>query len=363
MNSALLGKMNSPVFENSIAREAFSFDQLLEIVSNENSERALESILRNPNSRTILKYIGEDSQSWQAKFQYLINLESAKRRNIIDRFGNNGEGIIQNELERREKCFESMEKGYIQNEESDIMVEYEFDQHSILDATFGISYNEAKELIKKYGTDFEKLSIQNEADKKICRKFEIIKEIINLAEHENDEKKAEYYRMYYYFHKKELLAISKDVSPFYKVDMEREFLDLYARQYDRALGIQANRIQDVTYDGKNIPVYEVSGDFMILIRGEQNVSPENKQNFWNATQIQVKGLCQCTIRQDYIRTVNYDRDDTCFTGAISCKDGELRMASTTNIKSKEANNALSNLGLESDYRKWYYIKNTRRANK
>ena len=141
--------------------------------------------------------------------------------------------------------------------------------------------------------------------------------------------------------------------------MEREFLDLYARQYDRALGIQANRIQDVTYDGKNIPVYEVSGDFMILIRGEQNVSPENKQNFWNATQIQVKGLCQCTIRQDYIRTVNYDRDDTCFTEAISCKDGELRMASTTNITSKEGNNALSNLGLESDYRKWYYIKNTR----
>ena len=254
MNSALLGKMNSPVFENSIAREAFSFDQLLEIVSNENSERALESILRNPNSRTILKYIGEDSQSWQAKFQYLINLESAKRRNIIDRFGNNGEGIIQNELERREKCFESMERGYIQNGESDIMVEYEFDQHGLLDAIFGISYNEAKELIKKYGTDFEKLSIKNEDDKKICRKFEIIKEIINLAEHENDEKKAEYYRMYYYFHKKELLAISKDVSPFYKVDMEREFLDLYARQYDRALGIQANRIQDVTYDGKNIPV-------------------------------------------------------------------------------------------------------------
>lgn len=36
--------------------------------------------------------------------------------------------------------------------------------------------------------------------------------------------------------------------------MEREFLDLYARQYDRALGIQANRTQDVTYDGKNIPV-------------------------------------------------------------------------------------------------------------
>lgn len=83
---------------------------------------------------------------------------------------------------------------------------------------------------------------------------EYIKEIINLAEHENDEKKAEHYRMYYYFHKKELLAISKDVSPIYKVDMEREFLDLYARQYDRALDVQANRIRDVTYDGKNIPV-------------------------------------------------------------------------------------------------------------
>ena len=47
--------------------------------------------------------------------------------------------------------------------------------------------------------------------------------------------------------------------------MEREFLDLYARQYDRALGIQANRIQDVTYDGKNIPVILLEFQMKILI--------------------------------------------------------------------------------------------------
>ena len=91
---------------------------------------------------------------------------------------------------------------------------------------------------------------------------------------------------------------------------------------------------------------------MLLIRQEQNVSPENKQNFWNSTQIQVKGLCQSTISQEYIRTVNYvgyDRHDTCFVASTSCKDGELRMASTTNIKSKEANIALSNIGVESSY--------------
>lgn len=60
-------------------------------------------------------------------------------------------------------------------------------------------------------------------------------------------------------------------------------------------------------------------------------------------------MCQNTIAQDYIRTVNYDRDDICFVASTSCKDGELRMASTTNIKSKEANIALSNLGIKSDY--------------
>lgn len=62
-----------------------------------------------------------------------------------------------------------------------------------------------------------------------------------------------------------------------------------------------------------------------------------------------KGLPQSTIAQDYIRTVNYDSDDICFVALTSCKDGELRMASTTNIKSKEANIALSNLGVKSDY--------------
>ena len=87
MNVALLGQMNSSVFENSIAREAFSFEQLLEIVSIENVERVLESILRNPDSRELLISIGKDSQSWQAKFQYLMDLEDIERNHIIDEFG------------------------------------------------------------------------------------------------------------------------------------------------------------------------------------------------------------------------------------------------------------------------------------
>ena len=349
MNVALLGQMNSSVFENSIAREAFSFEQLLEIVSIENVERVLESILRNPDSRELLISIGKDSQSWQAKFQYLMDLEDIERNHIIDEFGYDGKSLIQEELKRREERFVSMERGYFEDEEYGETFDCEIDSYNMLFATFGLSYDEAKELIKKYGIDSDKLDIQTDDDKNIYRKLQIIKELITPIKFESYEEESEYYRNYYYSHKEELLAISKNISPFYKVDLEKGFLDLYARQYDRTLEVQADKIQDVSYDGKSIPVYEVFGDFMMLIRGEQNISPENKQNFWNATQVQVKGLCQSTIGQDYIRTVNYDRDDTCFVGTISCGDGELRMASTTNIKSKEANIALSNLGVKSDY--------------
>lgn len=349
MNVALLGQMNSSVFENSIAREAFSFEQLLEIVSVENTERVLKSILRNTDSRELLISIGKDSQSWQAKFQYLMDLEDVERNHIIDEFGFDGKSLIKEELKRREERFISMERGYFEDEEFGETFDCEIDPYNMLFATFGISYDEAKELIKKYGIDSEKLDIHTDDDKKIYRKLQIIKELITPTKFESYEEESEYYRDYYYTHKEELLALSKNISPFYKVDLERSFLDLYARQYDRTLGVQADKIQDISYDGKSIPVYEVSGDFMILIRGEQNVSPENEQNFWNATQVQVKGLCQNTIGQDYIRTVNYDRDDICYVGAISCGDGELRMASTTNIKSKEANIALSNLGVKSDY--------------
>lgn len=349
MNVALLGQMNSSVFENSIAREAFSFEQLLEIVSIKNAESVLDLILMNPDSRELLISIGKDSQSWQAKFQYLMDLEDEERKHIIDEFGYDGKSLVQEELKRREERFVSMEKGYFEDKEYGETFDCEIDSYNMLFATFGISYAEAKELIKKYGIDSDKLDIQTDDDKNIYRKLQIIKELITPIKFESYEEESEYYRNYYYSHKEELLAISKNISPFYKVDLERGLLDLYARQYDRTLWVQADKIQNVSYDGKSIPVYEVSGDFMMLIRGEQNVSPENKQNFWNATQVQVKGLCQSTIGQDYIRTVNYDRDDTCFVGAISCGDGELRMASTTNIKSKEANIALSNLGVNSDY--------------
>lgn len=349
MNVALLEQMNSSLFENSTAMEAFSFEQLLEIISVKDTERGLESILGNPNSRELLKSIGKDSQSWQAKLQYLMNLEIEERDHIIDKFGFDGESLIREELKRREELFASMEKGYFEDEEYGETFDCDFDPHNMLIAIFGISYDEAKDLIKKYGIDIDKLDIKTDDEKKIYRKLQIIRELTTLKKSKNYDELIEYCGNYYYSHREELIEISKDVSAFYKVDLEKSFLDLYARQYDRALGVQANRRENVSYDGKSIPVYEVSGDFMLLIRGEQNVSPENKQNFWNAKQIQSKGLCQCTIGQDYIRTVSYDRDDICFVASTSCKDGELRMASTTNIKSKEANIALSNLGLKSDY--------------
>ncbi len=349
MNVALLEQMNSSIFNNSIAKEAFSFEQLLEVVSVEETERKLKSILDYTNSRELLIYIGKDSQSWQAKLQYIMNLEREEKEHIIDEFGINGESLVKEEINRREERFNSMERGYFEDEEYGEIFDCEIDPYNILSATFGISYDVAKDLIKKYGIDTDKLNIQNEDEDKIYRKLQIIKELTTLKNFESYEEESEYYKNYYYENKQELLEISKEVSVFYEVDLEKSFLDLYARQYDRTLGVETNRRENTSYNGKSIPVYEASGDFMLLIRGEQNVSPGNKQNFWNATQEGVKGLCQCTIGQDYIRTVSNDKEDTCFIASTSCKDGELRMASTTNIKSKEANIALSNLGVKSNY--------------
>lgn len=347
-NVSMLEQMNSSIFENDIAREAFSFEQLLEIVAVRETEEELERILCNPNSREILRDIGRDSQSWQAKLQYLMNLPIDEREIMIDEFALDKESLIQKELRRRQECFRDMERGYSEDEEYGIF-DIDFNPYWMLNATFGISYEEAKELIKKYSVDIDKLNIETDDDKKIYRKLQIIKELTITRRFENYEEEIEYYREFYYSHKEELVEISKDVSIFYQVDMEKSFLDLYARQYDRALGVQADRMEDISYNGNNIPVYEVSGDFILLIRGEQNVSPDNQKNFWNNTQIHIKGLCQNTISQDYIRTVNYEGDDICFIASTSCKDGELRMASITNIKSKEANIALSNVGIKSNW--------------
>ena len=68
MNVSLLEQMNSPLFENSVAREAFSFEQLLEIVSVEDTERELESILLNSNSRELLISIGKDLSNISIRF-------------------------------------------------------------------------------------------------------------------------------------------------------------------------------------------------------------------------------------------------------------------------------------------------------
>ena len=348
-NDGLLDQMNSSLFENPIVREAFSFEQLLEIISVKDIKEKLETILLTSSSREVLINIGKDSQSWQAKLQYFMNLETEERNYIINNFGLDGKSLIQEKLKQREELFVSMERGYYEEYGEYGIVECEISPHNMLMAIFGITDDEAKELMKKYGIDIEKLNIQTDDEKNVYRKLQIIKELITSREFGSYEEETEYYENYYYSHKEELFEISKDVSVFYKVDLEKDFLDLYARQYDKSLGVQTNRMQDISYDGKSIPIYEVTGDFILLIRLEQNVLPENKQIFWDDTKVNVKGLCHSTIGQDYIRTVISDRDADCFIASTSCKDGELRMASTTNIKSKGANILLSNLGVRSDY--------------
>lgn len=348
MNVSLLGQMNSPIFENTIAKEAFTFDQLLEIVSVRDTEINLEEILRMSDSSEMLIRIGQDTQSWQAKLQYLFDLDRDKKIHIIDEFGFNGDSLIQEEGKRREELFTAMEKGYFEDEEYGNF-DCDIDSYNIIKATFGITYEHAKDLIKKYGTDIDKLDIQNDDDKKIYRKLQIMHELINPKTFSSYEEEEEYFKNYYYKNKDELIKISREISPFFQVELEKEFLDLYARQYDRTLGAQTQLVGTAEYQGKSIQIYEVTGDFMLLIRGEQNVRPENKRNFWNSERVGVKGSCRSTIRQDYIRTVNYEGDDMCYIASTSCKDGELRMASTTNIKSKGANVKLSTLGIKSDY--------------
>lgn len=348
-NVSLVEQMNSTIFDNPIAREAFTFEQLLEIVSTRNNTIELEEYLRNPDSRELLISIGKDTQSWQFKLQYLFDLDRDARIHIIDEFGVDGKKLVQEELKRREELFVAMERGYFEDEEYGVTYDCDIEPYNIILATFGISYDEAKDLIKKYGTDTNSLDIQDENDSKIFRKLQVMHELINPPQFSSYEEENEYYKNYYQTNKEELIRISQDASPFFKVELEKDFLDLYARQYDRTLGVQTHTLGNISYQGISIPVYETDGDFMLLIRGEQNVRPDNEQNFWNSTQVEVKGLCRSTISQEYIRTVNYDGDDICYVASTSCKDGELRMASTTNIKSKGANVALSTLGIKSDY--------------
>ena len=177
-NVALLGQMNSYVFEDTIAKEAFSFEQLLEIVSNERAEETLELILRCPHPKELLVSIGKDSQNWQAKFQYIMDLNDFEKREFIWNFDSN-ENLIQDEIKRRKKRFSLMERGYIKDEDEEFGYEdCYFDPHKILVATFGISYAEAEEIVKKYGADLEKLSVETEADRRSYRKLEIIKELV-----------------------------------------------------------------------------------------------------------------------------------------------------------------------------------------
>ena len=308
---SLLQKLKSPLLEDKRVRDAFSFTQMLDILSNIDLENALQNILANPKSSEILKIIGQDLKYWQSKLFFISSMDEEERNLWIDEFGSQGEGIIKKEKERREKIIASMERKVLDN------VEYGFadsdiNPNKILQAVFGITYDEAKKMIEKYGTDINDFDIRNEEEAKIQRKLQIIKELITLIEFENKEEENGYYRNYYFSHKQELLGLSREVTVFYKVDLENSFLDLITKQYDRALKADVNRLEGISCEKKPIPCYEIIGDFFLLISFESGDLLENAYKVGGGRLPYFKGVTRNIISQDYISTIDDKDDNICF---------------------------------------------------
>ena len=174
-----------------------------EIVSNKKIENVVKEMLYDTNAIGILKSIGQDSQSWQAKLQYLMDLDSMEREKIIDKYDVDGTNLIQDQLKKREEEFAAMERGYIEDAEYGI-IDYDISEHTMLLAIFGITYDDAKELIKKYGADIDKLDIQSEDEKRILRKLQIMKELTSPGIFKSIEELEDYY----YKHKGRTLHLS-----------------------------------------------------------------------------------------------------------------------------------------------------------
>jgi len=199
---------------------------------------------------------------------------------------------------------------------------------ALVELTFGIDLEDARELVKKYGTDIENIEVLSYRFEKVRNIISTLKLILS-----NDFDVQEFYLN----NQEKLLNIIPDYTGI--AELETECLNLYSYLYNESMRIQQEEERIVAYQGKEIRIHEVTGDFNFFGRLEQGIDVENegeefiKSTYENLT-LQKNGNCKTYMGQNYINYVQSDKQNVCLVIYNKIKEeNSLFYASSTNIKS------------------------------
>lgn len=307
------------------------FDAIVKSINDKNWVMELDGILKNVDNYSELfeniskEEIDEDSASM------LVQVLSQKENYF--NISNVSEAKKYFEI-RKDICQRILNDEEIENLNSTINGYSEEDKKrfAILELMYGVDIDDARNLIEKYGKDIDKIDIKKYGKNAIALiGMKRILECENIGELYNANKSVI---------DKELQEIDySNVS-----ELEMGCINMYEQMYEETLyhPQEEDKIDVVQYEGTEIDVYEIEGDFNMFVRAEGACNgyeePENFASKLATPSTKHHGNCKSFIGQDSISIAN---SEGVKYGYSKCANGSLLMSAPWDIMSNGANSEFS----------------------
>ena len=323
-NSSLYSTINFEVLFDTNILKICNEEQLIRITNYPNVQ---EYILRNNNFFMFeaIKYIMKKDENWIISFDKIIKRES-KYKDLMDRLKEIDITATTEEFIENFLCIISDSENYFEIENYEDIVNYSNKKNEIclnilssqltdipsklqkynendlykfalLEYKFGISLEEAKRIIRRYGTDSDKLPESVITDYirvlKAILEHKNIKDVINYATNNNLLENA------WIGFPNARNAEGKILNMFAELYNEK----LYNLQTQDKLDTKENYIDP---DGKQhqIDIYEIKGDFNLNVRVEgayrRFKEPDDFSSYYENPDIDNHGNCESYIGNDLI---------------------------------------------------------------
>ncbi|MCI8345480.1 MAG: hypothetical protein HFJ42_05925 [Clostridia bacterium] len=304
------------------------FCDIIKSINDENWIMELDSILKNANNfPELLENIPKEPINEESA--QMIAEVFSQRENYFN-ISNIWEAKNYFKI-RRDIC-----KNILNDEENEnlntILKSYpiveERKRFAILEMMYGIDIEDARNLIEKYGKDVEKIDTKKYGKTILAlRGIKSILECDNISEIYNSNKEI-------------IDNELEEIEYSNIVNLETKCINMYAQTYKETLyhPQEADKIDIVQYEGKEINVYEINQDFNMFVRAEGACNgyeePKNFAEKLATPSTKYHGNCKSFIGQDSICIAN---SEGVKYGYSECKENSLLMCAPWDIMSNGAN--------------------------
>lgn len=368
MNPRLNTSLNLSMLRREIS-DSFGIDKIVKLSTDVELQKKIEAHMEDKNFMHVISNVAKSSHNWVLEISTICRnldehselMESIKDKNLDEKqlkllylclleeknwFKVNSLGDLEGYSDKRRKiCCEILEGKDVTGKMSDDFSKLTEDEKKIfavLELSYGMDIETAKNLVYKYGKDIDQIS-KEQPQNKTVEEIKVLSTILKLTGKEAEE-----------LYRDNQIKIQNwsDIEFSTGAHIEEQALELYEEMYRDALKVQEVQLESVQYQGREVPVTEVVGDFKAFIRVEGAYSmweePEDFSTYFDDVDPYGNGNCKSFVANNLLARA---RPQGPTFGFNQCKENSFLLMAPWDIASNRANYSFSTSSANWDYKK------------